>query len=221
MIGETQVVQDLPLRLAVVEWRRTSFRFFDYRGRIAEQLATEFGSVSFNLPIVAGETPIFAEGIQVAIPDSQRRGVVDGRQIQFQEEFPRDIAQFAVDALRFAKVADGFIPPAMYDRLGVLFVFVSESAIEDERNVDGALSDNWTLDNTALHATKEIDNWVVIGTIRTQFDREKGSIRRILREVSIDQFQTNISLDEALSVDIDAAYDRAQSLRSEMIRIGK
>ena len=213
-------MQEIPVQLAVVEWRRTSLPFFDYRGRIAARLAGEFGDVSFNLPIVAGETPIFAEGIQITVPGTQRQGVVDGRQIRFQEDHPGDIAQFSADASRFIRVADGLTAPATYDRLGILFVFISGSVPDGDMDVDEDLPDGWSLDNIAVRATKTVEGWSVIGTVLTQFEREGPTVRRLLREVSIDQFKIEISSEEGQEVDIEAAHVRAQSLWSEIARRG-
>ena len=213
--------RDVPVQLAVIEWRRISLLFFDYRGRIAAELAAEFEGVSFNMPIVSGETPIFAEGLQITVPGTRRAGVVDGRQVRFQEEAPKDIAAFAQDAIRFIHTADRLTHPDQYERLGMLFVFVGRTIPEPGislKEIDGDLPPGWSVDNIAVRASTLTDKWAVTGTVNTTIERDSDNLNYLVREVSIDQYQWVVDKEKALSVDLIDVHERAQMLRSEITR---
>lgn len=178
--------EDLAVRQAVFELRRTAPKYITFQGQIAHEVLETYGSVNFDPgPIQMIET------VRYVSPDTTSFATTNGAHSLFAQTPPQSIESFETDAKAFFTISEGPLEAVGYDRIGVLFGYgipveaINLSEWFAKRFGKSSLS-SWTTNDFMVRLANPVENGDELLTATALYETGPGGESRYTGMVRVD-----------------------------------
>lgn len=206
---------------AVAEFRRIGFRYLDLKGKIAEELATRYGEVGFQVEGQLGLS--LAETVAIRFEGERRRAFVNVVHAGFEEQDPSDMERLEREGFAFIRQVERILGTKSYDRVGFRFLFnVSAPDLGDITSAHFGLQvPGWTLADFHFRLLKQLEDWrVAVEVAPVVYEPETEPRYSGFLSVDVDQSRQNLPAAEAWRPEIVTAHERAISIVKELFERG-